>query len=82
MMVLGREVDSKSIVEQLNSVDTPEGRQRVKDFLEHEPFPHYFAHPSGKGLLIREDKNGKQTAGRFVNREFVPVKRSRRLATA
>ena len=53
MMVLGREPSSQAIVERLDTVDTPEGRKRVKDFLASEPFPHYFAHPGKKGLLGR-----------------------------
>jgi ParD-like antitoxin of type II bacterial toxin-antitoxin system len=58
----------------LESVDSPRGRQRVAEFLQTQPFPHYEAHPQQPGLLIRTDSNGKRTVGRFVNREFRPVK--------
>ena len=82
MMVLGREVSVESIRERLEDADTPEGRQRVKDYLTSEPYPHFFAHPEEKDLLIREEANGKRTTGRFVNREFVAVKRTRKTAAA
>ena len=47
----------------------------MKDYLASEPYPHYFAHPEEKDLVIREDENGRRVAGRFVNRKFVAVKR-------
>jgi ParD-like antitoxin of type II ParDE toxin-antitoxin system len=58
----------------LESVDSPEGRQRVADFLESQPFPHYDPHPDRPGLLVRIDADGRKTVGRFVNRQFRPVK--------
>ena len=57
----------------LASVDSSQGRQRVADFLHSQPFPHYEAHPTRSGVLIRIDANGRKTAGRFVNRKFRPV---------
>jgi hypothetical protein len=82
MMVLGREASTASIREQLAGADTPEGRRRVKDYLESEPYPHYVAHPVEKDLLIREDANGKKTVGRFMNRQFVVVKRAKKKTAA
>ncbi len=82
MMVLGRETLADSIRERLEGTDTPQGRQRVMDYLATEPYPHFFAHPEQKGLLIREEANGQKTTGRFVNREFVAVKRGRRTSAA
>ena len=57
----------------LESVDSPEGRERVADFLESRPFPHYQPHPDRPGLLVRIDANGSRTMGRFVKRHFQPV---------
>jgi hypothetical protein len=54
----------------LESADTPEGRQRVADFLQSQPFPHYEPHPQQRGLLVRIDADGRRTVGRFVNRQF------------
>jgi hypothetical protein len=82
MMVLGRETKNASIIERLDTVDTPEGRKRVKDYLASEPFPHYRAHPEKKGFLIREGQDGRRTTGRFVNREFVAVRASRKVVSA
>jgi len=58
----------------LESVDSPEGRQRVTDFLQSQPFPHYQPHPHRAGMLVRIDTDGRRTVGRFVNRQFRPVK--------
>jgi len=52
-------------------VDTPRGRQMFADHLAGEPFPHYEAHPTKKGLLVRIEAGGTRTVGRFVNRVFV-----------
>jgi len=57
----------------LKSVDSPAGRKRVTEYLKTRPFPHY--EPAGTpGLLVRIEANGKRTVGRFVNRQFQPVK--------
>jgi hypothetical protein len=58
----------------LKSVDSPAGRRRVTEFLRGQPWPHYEPHPHQAGLLVRIDANGKRTIGRFVNRQFQPVK--------
>jgi hypothetical protein len=70
---LGQVGDSDAALKRLDAVDTPEGRQRVKDYLASQPYPRYFAHPERRGLLIREEEDGRKVAGRFVNREFVAV---------
>jgi hypothetical protein len=58
----------------LESVDSQEGRQRVADFLESQPFPHYRPVMDRPGLLARIDGEGCVTVGRFVKRQFQPVK--------
>jgi hypothetical protein len=68
---LGQVGDSESALKRLDTVDTPEGRQRVKDYLASQPYPHYFAHPEMRGMLIREDEDGHMVVGRFINREFI-----------
>jgi hypothetical protein len=57
----------------LQSVDSPQGRKRVADFLESRPFPHYQPHPDRPGLLVRIEADGSRTVGRFVKREFRPI---------
>jgi hypothetical protein len=58
----------------LKSVGSPAGRRRVAEFLQSQPWPHYESHPNQAGVLVRIDANGKRTVGRFVNRQFQPVK--------
>lgn len=65
---------ARSLSQCLESVDSSEGRQRVAEYLQSRPFPHYQAASGGSGLLERIDANGRKTIGRFVNRKFVPVK--------
>ena len=54
----------------IGSVDTPEGRLRLAEHLESEPYPHYEIAPEDPGLLVRIEADGTRTLGRFVNREF------------
>lgn len=56
------------------SVDSPTGRERVAQYLQTQPFPHYEAASGRSGLLVRLDADGTRTIGRFVNRKFVPAK--------
>ncbi len=56
----------------LQSVGSPEGRQRLAEHLKALPFPHY--EPAPGGLLVRIEANGKRTTGRFINRKFQPVR--------
>jgi hypothetical protein len=73
-MALCRNASARPLSEYLESVDSPEGRQRVAAFLESQPFPHYQPDPDRPGLLVRVDATGRRTLGRFVNRQFRPVK--------
>jgi hypothetical protein len=57
----------------LASVDSAAGRQRVVQYLESGPFPHYQAAPGSPGLVVRVDGDGARTLGRFVGREFQSV---------
>ena len=57
----------------LTSVDSAAGRQRVVEYLESGPFPHYQPLPGSPGLVVRVDADGMRTQGRFVGREFQAV---------
>lgn len=72
-LALCRQAAARPLSACLESVDSPEGRQRVAAFLESRPFPHYQPHPDRPGLLVRIDANGSRTVGRFVKRQFQPV---------
>lgn len=65
----------------LSSVDSTEGRERVSDYLQSQPFPHYEPHTSRPGLLVRIEANGRRTVGRFVHREFRPTTAKAKAAT-
>jgi hypothetical protein len=74
VLALCRNAASRPLSACLESVDSAEGRQRVGDFLHGQPFPHYEPHSEQPGLLVRIEENGGRTVGRFVNRQFQPVK--------
>jgi ParD-like antitoxin of type II bacterial toxin-antitoxin system len=57
----------------LASVDSPEGRRRVAEYIDSRPFPRYEPAPGATGLLIRVAEDGVRTTGRFVGREFQTV---------
>jgi hypothetical protein len=59
----------------LGTVDSPAGRERVRAQQAERPFPRFEAAPEKPGLLVRVDRDGKRTVGRFVNRAFRPAAR-------
>ena len=74
VLALCRNANARPLSACLESVDSPEGRQRVAEFLQGQPFPHYQPHPDRPGILVRIDADGRRTVGRFVNRQFRVVK--------
>lgn len=68
---------TRPLSESIESVDSPEGRQRVANYLKSLPYPHYES-AGRQGLLIKIDEDGTRTVGRFKNRKFKPVKRTSR----
>jgi hypothetical protein len=71
VMALARTHGTRPLYEALETVDSPEGRERLSEYLKTLPFPHYAAYPGRRGMLIRTEANGRRSAGRFVHREFV-----------
>lgn len=63
----------RPLSECLASVDSDEGRQRLRAHLDSQPYPHYESAPGGPGLLVRIDEDGTRTIGRFVGRQFRAV---------
>jgi ParD-like antitoxin of type II bacterial toxin-antitoxin system len=80
VLALCRNSATRPLSECLASVDSAKGQQRLKAYLEGQPFPHYEAHPDQAGLLIRIDDDGRRTTGRFVNRQFQAVKAKKKVA--
>ena len=62
---------TRPLSELVSTMNGPEGRERLANYLESLPFPHFAAHPTKPGMLIRTEENGQRTIGRFVNRQFV-----------
>ncbi|HXI72499.1 MAG TPA: hypothetical protein VNN22_19320 [Verrucomicrobiae bacterium] len=79
MLALCRSGNVKPLSACLASVDSLAGRQRVVEHLKSRPFPHYEAGAGSPGMLVRIEADGKRTVGRFVNRQFQPVKASLRV---
>lgn len=73
-LALSRSVAARPLSACLETVDSAEGRSRVAACLREQPFPHYEPAPDAPGFLIRTEADGTRTVGRFVNREFKPVK--------
>jgi hypothetical protein len=71
MLALCRTVGVTPLADLVDLVDTPTGREMLKTYLDSEPYPHFEAHPTQAGLLIRIEQNGERAVGRFVNRVFV-----------
>jgi hypothetical protein len=69
-LALRKSGDQVPLSELLRSVELPEGRQRVTDYLKLQPFPHYEPAPERPGWLVRIEEDGTRSIGRFVNREL------------
>ena len=76
LLALAKAAKVKPLSACLESVDSPEGRQRLAEHLNSLPYPHY--EPAPGGLLVRIEANGKRTTGRFVNRKFQPVRAAKK----
>ena len=74
VLALCRNAATRPLSACLKSVDSPAGRRRGTEFLQSQPYPHYEPHPNQAGVLVRVEANRKRTVGRFVNRQFQPVK--------
>jgi len=76
-LALCKMAGARPLSECLETVDTPEGKDRVKNYLETQPYPHYEQAKEAPGLLVRIEADGKRTVGKFVNRKFQPVETRR-----
>ena len=73
-LALCRAGSAKPLSALLDSVDSPEGQRRLTAHLQSQPHPHYEPASDQPGLLVRIEADGKRTVGRFVNRQFKPIK--------
>lgn len=66
----------------VEAAGTARGHRQLASYLKSIPYPHYEAHPTIQGLLVRTEEDGTKTTGRFVNRAFVAEgRRSPKAAT-
>ncbi len=73
-LALQRAGAARSLAESIQCVDTDVGRDRVRTYLESRPFPHFEPCEDESGMLIKIDKDGSRTRGRFINRVFVAAR--------
>lgn len=81
-LALCKKAGARPLSQCLESVDMPEGKGRVKKYLEMQPYPHYEQARNAPGLLVRIDADGNRTIGRFINRKFQRVAVRRAKVTA
>jgi hypothetical protein len=77
-LALCKKANVRPLSECLESVNTADGRHRVIEYLEAQPYPHYEPAEDSPGILVRIEANGKRTLGRFVNRKFQNVEATRK----
>lgn len=80
VLALCRSAKAQPLSACLETADSPDGRRRVSEYLEAQPFPHYEQAPNEPGYLVRIDVDGKRIIGKFVNRKFQvrkPLKKRR-----
>ena len=65
--------DVRPLSECLSSVDSAEGRARLKAALEKGPWPRFEPVRGRPGLLVRVDEDGTRIVGRFAGRTFRPA---------
>ncbi len=81
LLALRKSGDQQPLSELLSSVELPKGRKRVSDYLETMPFPHYEPATDNPGYLVRIEEDGTRVLGKFVNQEFKPLRKSKRVAS-
>ena len=70
---------AQSLTEIFATIDHPEGKHRVAEYLRTQPYPH-FEVSGNAGEFVRIDSNGTRTLGRFVRKQFRPTAVARRKA--
>jgi hypothetical protein len=63
----------RSLAEAVAAVDTDQGRQRVREYLAKQPFPHFEPVSGETGLYRKIEADGTESIGRFVSQQFQAV---------
>ncbi|MBX9571418.1 MAG: ParD-like family protein [Candidatus Obscuribacterales bacterium] len=69
-LALKKRGDLRPLSTLISTIDSEEGRSRLKEVLDAHPYPRYEVIPDQPNLLLRTEKNGKRSIGKFVRREF------------
>lgn len=72
-LALRRAGETRPLSEAIAGADTDAGRQRLDDYLQAQPFPHFEPVADRPGVLRRIEEDGTETIGRFVRRVFEPL---------
>ena len=57
----------------MDTINGPEGRARLKAYLDSRPFPRFSAHPELARVFYREEADGSRVMGRFNGGVFEPI---------
>ena len=76
-MLLQRSGSERLLSQAIAQVDTAGGRKKVDAYLKKRPYPHYKPVPGKPGLLRLIEADGRETIGRFVDRQFVEDRNGR-----
>ena len=55
------------------AVRSPAGRRKLAEHLKTQPYPHFEA-TDQKGILVKIEADGERILGRFVNKQFKPIR--------
>jgi len=76
-LALARSGHARPLSKCLAETDSAAGRKRVFEYLATTAYPHYEPAPRAPGVLVRTDADGRRTLGRFVRRQFEPLRPAR-----
>jgi len=76
VLALKQAGEARPLSEVITSVDSDAGRERVRTYLESQPYPHFEPCEEEAGMLVKTDEDGTRTRGRFVNRAFIEADES------
>jgi hypothetical protein len=68
---LARTNSARPLSELIDTMESADGQERLAEYLESTPFPHFEQLPEDETMLIRTEANGQRSVGRFVSRQFV-----------
>ena len=65
--------ETLSLYKILSTIDSDEGHQRVRDYLQTQPYPYYEPVADNPRHFVRVKEDGTRTLGRFKGMRFEPL---------